>query len=179
MAIRRNAAVAGPAVGLEQTASGSAPVSTKRPRSAAAVGGDFGQPQVGPGWFHEFDAAPQTDLASCRLAAPLPAAHIGWRSFLVRKRKAGLVDFDQAELHNRLRSGLTIAVRSLWASSQALRYEPMPSCFWSCRAEMPLEWVDHQVGGLRTRSVSGSLLACRIIPRCRGGLPAAAGAPKV
>ena len=60
-------------------------------------------------------------------------------SFLVRKGR--LASSISTKPDNRLRSGLTIAVRSLWASSQALRYEPMPSCFWSCRAEMPLEWV--------------------------------------
>ena len=32
------------------------------------------------------------------------------------------------------------ARRSLWQSIQAVRYEPRPSCFMTCRAEIPLEW---------------------------------------
>ena len=39
------------------------------------------------------------------------------------------------------RSGAPMARRSLAPSSHAVLYEPSPSCFCSCRAEMPLEWV--------------------------------------
>ena len=39
------------------------------------------------------------------------------------------------------RSGATMARRSLAQSSHAVLYEPSPSCFCTCRAEMPLEWV--------------------------------------
>ena len=38
-----------------------------------------------------------------------------------------------------LRSGLTMARRSLAASIQALRQDPVPSRFCNCRAEMPLQ----------------------------------------
>ena len=38
-----------------------------------------------------------------------------------------------------LRSGVARARRSLAASIQALRQDPIPSCFCNCRAEMPLE----------------------------------------
>ncbi len=64
---------------------------------------------------------------------------------------------------NGLRSGSTMLARSLWASSQALRQEPIASCFWSCRAEMPLEWVAIR-SAAQNQTVSGSLLACRIVP---------------
>src|SRR6266511_3799600 len=39
------------------------------------------------------------------------------------------------------RSGATMARRSLPHKSQADLYEPRPSCFCSCSAAMPLEWV--------------------------------------
>ncbi len=52
-------------------------------------------------------------------------------------RQAGLVDLDQAGQGQP--SGSTMARRSLRARSQAVLYEPMPSCACNCSAEMPFE----------------------------------------
>ena len=54
-----------------------------------------------------------------------------------------------------LRSGLTMARRSLAASIQARRQDPIPSRFCSCKAEIPLQWV------ARNQIASDSLVRCR------------------
>src|SRR6516162_6901079 len=61
------------------------------------------------------------------------------------------------------RSGLTIARRSLPHNIQAVRYEPRPSWLCSCSAEMPLECVAMR-NAAQNQIVSGSLLACMIVP---------------
>jgi len=61
------------------------------------------------------------------------------------------------------RSGLTMARRSLAANIQAVRYEPRLSWLCSCSAEMPLECVDIR-NAAQNHIVSGSLLACMIVP---------------
>ena len=57
------------------------------------------------------------------------------------------------------RSGAPMARRSWAPSSHAVLYEPSPSCFCSCRAEMPL------VGGhQQNQTVSASFEPCIAVP---------------
>ena len=132
VAIGGDRSVAGPAVGFRDgvgIGGGFDEVS----EVGGAVGGD--RPAAGGRDVSvpEFDGADDEHLA-------VVAAYLAlrWEDRLWPEWKAGLVDFHQAR-QRVARS--TMLARSLWASSQALRYEPIPSCFWSCRAEMPLQWV--------------------------------------
>jgi hypothetical protein len=56
-----------------------------------------------------------------------------------------------------------MARRSLAHNIQAVRYEPRPSWLCSCSAEMPLECVAIR-NAAQNQIVSGSLLACMIVP---------------
>ncbi len=59
--------------------------------------------------------------------------------------------------------GVTMARRSLAASIQALRQDPIPSRFCKCRAEMPLQWVAIRQAA-QNQIVSDSLVRCRRVP---------------
>ena len=169
VAVWGNADVAGPAVGLGNGV-GIGGGFDEASEVGGTVGGEFGQPQTA--WrvsVPEFDGAERS--ASCRRGCG-PAHRQGDRSWSGRE---GWPRRSRPDLDSGLRTGSTMAVRSLCASSQALRYEPIPSCFWSCSAEIPLEWVADQVDGRRTRRLRGSLLPCRIVPAVTEVLPAAAG----
>ena len=78
-------------------------------------------------------------------------------------RKGMIVSSASTTPHSGSRSGLTMARRSLAHNIQAVRYEPRPSWLCSCRAEMPLECVAIK-NAAQNHTVSGSLLACMIVP---------------
>ena len=50
-----------------------------------------------------------------------------------------LVDLD--EIFQQASVGSTVARRSFCSISQAVFYEPRPSCAWSCKAEAPFQWL--------------------------------------
>ena len=56
-----------------------------------------------------------------------------------------------------------MARRNLAHYIQAVRYEPRPSWFCNCSTEMPLECVAIK-NAAQNQIVSGSLLACMIVP---------------
>jgi hypothetical protein len=101
--------------------------------------------------------APATSI----LPIPLRPAGITTGSFLVRNGM--IVSSASTRPLSGSRSGLTMARRSLAHSIQAVRYEPRPSWFCSCSAEMPLECVAIK-NAAQNQIVSGSLLACMMVP---------------
>src|SRR6516225_9391248 len=106
---------------------------------------------------------PSTSTAPATSILPTPLRPAGTTigSFLVRNGM--VVSSASTTPLSGSRSGLTIARRSLPHNIQAARYEPRPSWLCSCSAEMPLECVAMR-NAAQNQIVSGSLLACMIVP---------------
>src|SRR6516162_5470669 len=106
---------------------------------------------------------PSTSTAPATSILPTPLRRAGRTtgSFLVRN--GIIVSSASTSPLSGSRSGLTMARRSLAHNIQAVRYEPRPSWFCNCSAEMPLECVAIR-NAAQNQIVSGSLLACMIVP---------------
>ena len=82
-------------------------------------------------------------------------------SFLVRKGM--LVSSTSTKPASVTRSGSTMARRSLCSSSQAVLYEPSPSCSQSCRAEIPFLWVATSHAAMN-QIRNGKWVLCSAVP---------------
>ena len=168
VAIRRNADVAGPAVGLGNGV-GIGGGFDEAAEVGSAVGGDLGQAQAArDDSIPQFDGADDQHLAV--VAAPLPAA-----GGIVPgpEGKAGLVDFDQA----RQRVALGIEHRR----TQLVGEQPSTSVRADAELLLELQGGDaigmgrHQVGGPEPDG-ERQLAGVQHRPGCHGGLPVADGA---
>ena len=81
-------------------------------------------------------APTMSDLAV--VAASLPS---GGRIVFGPEWKAGLVDFHQSPTTGCARASTMQGAQLVRRAAKRCGKKPIPSCFWSCRAEMPLEWV--------------------------------------
>ena len=118
-----------------------------------AAGPDRGQPQAARRVaVAAFDRSGDRHLAFGAAPGPegAPLSRCGWLASPIPTRP-----------DSGLRSGVTMARRSLAASIQALRQDPMRFC--NCRAEMPLQWVAIRQAA-RNQIASDSLVWCRRVP---------------
>ena len=81
-----------------------------------------------------FDGADDEHLAD--VAASLPS---GGRIVFGPEWKAGLA--DRHNVRQRVALGVDHAGAHLVGELPSAAIQPIPICLWTCRAEMPLEWV--------------------------------------